>query len=318
MLYISYLVLAALVVIFSIYLSKYVDALDKKTDLSGAFIGGVLLAAVTSLPELFTSLTAVLVVHQPQLVQGNVYGSNIFNLTIFAVCILFASKIYKDAPVSKGHKWTVLFTIALFIAALLGMEFTYVLPVPFLKISWATVAIIAIYVLNLKTINSDDITENENEDTVDLTVKQIVVRFVLLAVALVAVSILLTKVTDKLADELQLGKTVAGAIFLGIATSLPELTASINLVRLKNFNASIGNVTGSNLFNFTILCFGDIIYTGDGIFSKSGESQIIILCAIASSVFALIALFSKKSRIVSSVMGALMIGAYVASIALSI
>ena len=60
MLYLEYIVLAALGVFLSVRLSYYVDCLDKKTNLSGAFIGGVMLAAVTSLPELFTSLTAVL------------------------------------------------------------------------------------------------------------------------------------------------------------------------------------------------------------------------------------------------------------------
>ena len=60
MLYLEYIVLAILVVFLSVRLSYYVDCLDKKTNLSGAFIGGVMLAAVTSLPELFTSLTAVL------------------------------------------------------------------------------------------------------------------------------------------------------------------------------------------------------------------------------------------------------------------
>ena len=54
MIYIQYLILVVLVVLLSIFLSKYVDALDKKTNLSGAFIGGVLLAAVTSLPEFIT------------------------------------------------------------------------------------------------------------------------------------------------------------------------------------------------------------------------------------------------------------------------
>ena len=54
MLYLEYIVLAALVVFLSVRLSYYVDCLDKKTSLSGAFIGGVMLAAVTSLPELFS------------------------------------------------------------------------------------------------------------------------------------------------------------------------------------------------------------------------------------------------------------------------
>ena len=59
MLIASYIVLAVLVIGLSMRLSSYVDMLDKQTNLSGAFLGGVMLAAVTSLPELFTSISGV-------------------------------------------------------------------------------------------------------------------------------------------------------------------------------------------------------------------------------------------------------------------
>ena len=58
--YLAFFVLAAAILFLSVKLSEYVDLLDKSTKVSGAFIGGVLLAAVTSLPELFTSISAVL------------------------------------------------------------------------------------------------------------------------------------------------------------------------------------------------------------------------------------------------------------------
>ena len=49
MIYLAYLIVAAGVVWFSVKASDYVDLLDKKTSLSGAFIGGIMLSAVTSL-----------------------------------------------------------------------------------------------------------------------------------------------------------------------------------------------------------------------------------------------------------------------------
>lgn len=47
-----YLVDLTAMVLLSFFLGDLVDTLDKKTKISGAFIGGVLLAAVTPLPEL--------------------------------------------------------------------------------------------------------------------------------------------------------------------------------------------------------------------------------------------------------------------------
>ena len=55
MIYALYVVLLVAVVYLSMKLGDFVDLLDKKTNISGAFIGEVMLAAVTSLPELFTS-----------------------------------------------------------------------------------------------------------------------------------------------------------------------------------------------------------------------------------------------------------------------
>ena len=58
MLLMGYGILAVLVIAISIRLSYYVDVLDQKSNLSAAFLGGVMLAAVTSLPELFTSIAS--------------------------------------------------------------------------------------------------------------------------------------------------------------------------------------------------------------------------------------------------------------------
>lgn len=54
-----YIALAIAIIFLSYLLGNYVDALDKKTKISGAFIGGILLAAVTSLPEFFTSFSSI-------------------------------------------------------------------------------------------------------------------------------------------------------------------------------------------------------------------------------------------------------------------
>ena len=91
---IIYVVLAGGLVFLSDKLGNYIDLLDKKTKISGAFLGGVLLAAVTSLPELFTSISATLFVHEKDLVIGNVLGSNLFNLSVLGFCLLVFFKLF--------------------------------------------------------------------------------------------------------------------------------------------------------------------------------------------------------------------------------
>ena len=88
MIYVVYLCVAAGLTFLAIKAADYVDLIDKKTSLSGAFIGGVMLSAVTSLPEMFTSISSTLMLKQPGLCMGNILGSDLFNLLILAVLAL--------------------------------------------------------------------------------------------------------------------------------------------------------------------------------------------------------------------------------------
>ncbi|MBS6374857.1 MAG: sodium:calcium antiporter [Erysipelotrichaceae bacterium] len=317
MIYLAYGLLAVLVVLFSIKLSQYVDALDKKTNLSGAFIGGVMLAAVTSLPELFTSLTAVLALDQPQLVQGDVLGSNVFNLCIIAVVILIAAKGYRDSQVSRSHKQTLLYGLIMYALVFLAIIKPITLDLGIINVNLMTILILLVYAVNVHSMKHDDSAENEEPCDLDLSVPQITVRFLLFSVALVLVSILLTQVTNIIAEDLNMGATVAGAIFLGVATSLPELSASLSLMRLGNFNASFGNVVGSNLFNFIIFCFADIIYTKGSIYLNDGQVMNLIGFGALSSVLALGFLYGKKHVWVLRILSVLILGCYVFSIVCS-
>lgn len=318
MIYLAYALLAFLTVFLSIKLSFYVDALDQKTNLSGAFIGGVLLAAVTSLPELFTSLTAVLALDQPNLVQGNVLGSDIFNLCVIGGLMLFFSKGYKNAKISKSHTSTLFFGLLMYIAVAIAVFFPITVSLGFINVNLMSIVILVIYTINVMTMKNDDSAANENDGSdIALSVTQIVVRFIIFAVSLVVVSILLTQVTDKIAAELNLGATVAGAIFLGVATSLPELSASTNLVRIGNYNASFGNVVGSNVFNFIILLFADFLYTKGGIYLKEPQVVNLIVFGIASTLFTYGVIKGQKNRAVVIIFSILILVSYVASIALS-
>lgn len=317
MLYIQYVVLAILVVVLAVKLSFYVDVLDRKTKLSGAFIGGVLLAAVTSLPELFTALTAVLALDKPQLVQGDILGSNVFNLCVIGGLLLFYSRGYMKAKLSRSHRSTLWYGLAMYACAFMAILAPIDINLGIINVNLMTILILVIYAVNVKFMQSDESADNENEDTCTLTVKQVGVRFVLLAIALVGVSILLTHVTDQISHELNLGSTVAGAVFLGIATSLPELSASINLVRIGNYNASFGNIVGSNLFNFTILCFADILYTKGGIYLYENQVMNLLIFGVISSILTLLLIKFKKSRPIILTCSAMILVSYVLSIALS-
>lgn len=313
---IKYLILALFTVLLSIELSKCVDALDKKSNLSGAFIGGVMLAAVTSLPELFTSLTAVLVLDKPQLIQGNVLGSNIFNLTIFAIVIVLFTHRYRQSKIAKTQKTSLIFCIVMFLCVIFALFHQIEINIGFTQVHIMSIAIIILYILSTLVMKEDDSVQNE-EDDIAMTLKQAMIRFVIFAILLVIVSIMLTQVTDELSKQLQLGATVAGAIFLGVATSLPELSSSLSLAKMGNFNASVANVVGSCVFNFTILCFADIIYTGGGIYGYDYQALVFSVFGIVSCIVTILALRRQLSATVLRGLGIIIIISYIASVILS-
>lgn len=317
MLYLEYIVLAILVVFLSVRLSYYVDCLDKKTNLSGAFIGGVMLAAVTSLPELFTSLTAVLALDQPDLVQGNVLGSNIFNLCVIGGLMLFTSRRYQRATLSKSHGKTLCFGLVMYVLVFAAIMMPQEVGFSFFRVNLMSILILLVYAVNVKFMGNDDSGDSEEQVYISLSVKQIAVRFICYSIGLVTVSILLTTVTDQLRRSCSWVLLVAGAIFLGVATSLPELSASVNLVRIGNFNASFGNIVGSNLFNFIILCFADVLFTRGSIYVNEVQVMNLLGFGAFSMLCALVIIYGKKNRALVLLASVAILASYVASIVLS-
>ncbi len=294
MIFVWYLMAAAVLVLFSIKCADYVDMLDKKTNMSGAFIGGVILAAVTSLPEMITSISAV-ALGNPGLIIGNVLGSDLFNLCIFGSLTLIAVKAFRGATVGTSHLKVLFCTVLAYLTTgfvlFSGMDTTF----PGVSINIASVIIVILYAISCKFMASDD-AESDSEDDNDLTIKQVVVRFVLCALGLVLASIIITKITDMIDSQYNLGASLAGALFLGVATSIPELTSSIALVKKGNFNAMVGNVVGSNMFNYIIFSVADILAFKSNVYEVSSDSKLLIIFGLASALFTIASLIIKGRR----------------------
>ena len=275
MIFVIYALIAAAVTMLSIKAADYVELIDKKTSLSGAFIGGIMLSAVTSLPELFTSLSSTLLLDEPGLCLGNILGSDLFNLAVLAVLIVVFNRSFAVADIAHGHQnvlWLLLVAYGAVTLNMLG-----VLSTELFTVSITSIVLIACYAASIKYLSGEDGGEDEGEDTSSLTLKQVLFRFALVAVGIVVLSILISQVTDMLAEELNLGKSMAGALFMGVATSLPELSSTIALFRKKCFDIAVGNIVGSNIFNLIILALCDVLYTGTGLYDFSDPKTVALL-----------------------------------------
>lgn len=350
-----------LVVFVSNKLGEYVDAMDKKTRLSGAFLGGVLLAAVTSLPELVTSITAA-IMGQPEMTLGNILGSNVFDIAIIGfLMILFCRRVAKKT-ISRGNVVICIATLVVSVLILLCTCFGWQIVIPGINVNILTLIILVLYFVALLftrektdkaecsssagaqndekiTRNSDagstvaassgaekltEGTQSQNK-TLTLSLQAIIWRFVLLALVLVGVSVAMTFMVDKIAQMYDLQRGLAGALFLGIATSLPEIVSTYSLVKLGNFDAGYGNIIGSCLFNFGVIAISDICYFAGTVFLTDLSSIILSACLTAAATILLVFTLVRNSRAkfknslwVQILAGVLILASYVCFLVLSV
>lgn len=291
--YVGYIVAVAVIVWLSIKLGKYVDVIDAKSNISGAFIGGVMLAAVTSLPELFTSLSAV-VMHENSLVIGNILGSDLINLAFLGVILLVFCAGLKNAKFSKYYYFAIFALLGMYAMTALGLYLGTDIQIGWYNLASPVILILYVVFIYKMPKNAEPDSENNYDN---ITLKQAVVRFCICAAVLICASICMTYLTDMLAEQHDIGKTFAGSLLLGVATSLPELISSCSLCYRKNYDAAAGNILGSNVFNFMILFVADVASFMPGhtsVYVLDGTSKWLLIFGAAAAVATIMMLFVKN------------------------
>lgn len=309
MIYICYLIAAAVLIFCTVESAKYVDLLDKNTRLSGAFLGGILVSAVTSIPELVTSLTAM-AYSKPNLCLGDVLGSNLFNLLVLSVGMVFFLKGFCKGRISKSYR-NVLFLVLL-IYLLIMLNYFGQIEGGIFHLSITSILIVVIYCFGAKYLSvANDVNTDEDllsyhaTTTTKLSKKQIGIRFILASLGVIAFGIIITTVTVKIIGKFTLEEGLAGAVFLGISTSLPELIYVITLFRMKNYNIGVGNIIGSNLFNLLILAAADMMSPHRGVYGALDVEalQLLILGFFATALFAFVLKKKRKRTVIAGAAG---------------
>ena len=253
---IFFLILAFLTAFISIKLSYYGDLLSKQTKLASAFIGGLIIASITSLPEFITSVSAV-IIDNPSLSFGDILGSNMFNIFVLGIYDLY---FFKKNIFDNKNKY-------IFECLILIIEYIFI----YLNLHFLTTLIlIFLYIIySIKTIKN--VKEDNNISSKE---KYVLLKFIINIILLIVLSILLTISADNITRIYpNIASSSVGAILLGITTSLPEVVTTFSLIKLNNYNMAISNIIGSNIFNFLVLSISDLfdkksIYNLIDIYSK--------------------------------------------------
>jgi len=133
----------AVVIVFSGYrLTLTADQISAVTGIDQSFIGSILVAAATSLPELVATISAIKI-GAYNMAVGNVFGSNIFNMTV----IFFADVFYRQGVLLEDAKIVHILTatVGIVMATIILIGLFYRSRRSFMWMGWDAIAAAVVY-----------------------------------------------------------------------------------------------------------------------------------------------------------------------------
>lgn len=294
--------LAALLILgASTYLARSADVIALKTGLGRSFAGIILLATATSLPELGTGVSSIVLVGEVNLAAGDAFGSNLFNLLIIGLLDLF----WRDGPILNRISTTSVLVASLSIVVI-GLAASaiiihnqtsissgwYVSPVSIVILLIFLTAMYMTY--RFGKLHSEDGTIENTQYEFDSLIKA-VITYTLSATVVIITAIWLAHSGDKVATEMGWDASFMGTQFLAFSTSLPELAAGFAAIRIRAPELAVSGVLGSNLFNMGFVLFvDDLAYTSGAIWTE--VSQIHVITAIIAMIMTAVVVIALIDR----------------------
>ena len=244
-------------------LARTGDVIARQTRLGHLWVGALLIAGATSLPELTAGTTAVLT-DAPDLAVGGTFGSNMANMAILAFVALWfgrARVLQREAlGITLMAALALVLTgiASLFIVARLEYDIAGV-------VGFGSIVLVAAVVVGLllvpRTAESAGEPEQEQAEQAAQSTAAAGVMFCAAAAVIFVAAPVLVWAAEEITKTTGLAESFVGVLMLAIATSLPELAASSAAVRMGSLDLAVGNLYGSNAMNMGTLIWLDVLYT---------------------------------------------------------
>ncbi len=302
-------ILCILIIFFSgRVVARYGNIIAGKTGLGGLWIGVVLLALVTSLPEVFTGISAVTLVDPPapDLTIGNLFGANSFNLLNLGLLDIAYRNGSLLGAVGRGHRLTGWLSMVLVSVAAASILIS--IPFPALGLGWigwySPVIILLYLVFMWKLFRSEQrqpparATDQRAEpEYAEIPLGKVYLYFTISAVFIIGAGTWLAIIGDEIAAVTGWGESFIGSLLIGFTTTLPEITVSFTAMRMGAVDMAVANMIGSNLFNMTVIPIDDLFYwQGPVLASVSVSHLITALVVILMTGIFMAGLHSKPRR----------------------
>jgi cation:H+ antiporter len=303
LIWLQYLACLVIIIFAGTRLARYGDAIAEKTGLGGLWIGLVLLAAITSVPELVTGISSVALVGLPDLAMGTLLGSCLFNLTLIALLDF----LYRKSPVLSTVRLRHIASAAVGIVliAIVGGTILAGEKLSGVKLGWVGVPSIVIIILYLVAVRQlfrferrhPTPSETTMPKYAKLPLKTVYLRFSLAALAVIGAGIWVSFVGDDIAGATGWGASFVGSLFLAISTSMPELVVTIAALRLGATDMAVADILGSNMFNIAIIFAVDLFYTRGSVLSSVSNAHLItVVMTIIASLLVIFGLRFRQRR----------------------
>lgn len=285
------------------HLERYADSISKRTGMGQSFTGMVLLATATSLPELATTITAVLVLGNATLAIYNLLGgvalqTALLVLADFAKPRRGALTFFSPSFVLVIQGLGLVMLLLLSIAGLIARGLPSVLSVSIWPVLLLLVYGAVLYMTYRRQGQPrwtpsalDDVPEEirseyhdaapEGEDADRRPMKVVWLIFGGLSLLVLAGGYLAAESAEGLAGQTGLGDAFVGATLLALATSLPEVSTTFAAVRNERYTVAISNIFGSNAFCVALVFLAELLYR-EGTILDALKPSVVFVPAIGA------------------------------------
>ena len=306
------LVAVILIVIAGTRLSGDADAVSARTGLSRSWIGVLLLATVTSLPELVTGITAAAYTGAPDIAVGGILGSCVFNLTILVLLDVITHRSGRRQSIylriTRGHTISSAFGLTLIAVAGLGTLAAWRgLPLAIGSVGLYSPAILLLYLFAMRKIfvsesGGQAAAPAPSGDVNHRSVRALYLSLGFAIAIVVGTGIWLPSIGEGIADVMGWEDSFVGTVFIALATSLPEVVVTLAALRIGAADMAVGNLLGSNVFNIAILGIEDLVYIQGPLLSDASVIHAVsAFTAIAMTGLVIVAIASRRAPSIGGV-----------------
>ncbi|MBL3705777.1 sodium:calcium antiporter [Sulfitobacter sp. BDSS02] len=292
-------------------LSRLADAIARRTGIGQATLGVLLLGGVTSLPEIAVAGSAAFAGNGP-LAVNNLLGGFTMQVAILAL----ADAIFRPGALTRAVpdpvvllQGTMGVVVMALVVAAIAVGDRAVLGAGLW--SWGIFAAFLVALrllskaessLDWEVVGEPPSEELPNVETPKYGARGLIMRTVGAAAAIFAAGWVLSATAETLAERTGLGQSFFGAVFVAIATSLPEVSTVVAAMRLKRYVMAVSDILGTNLFDIALILVVDLAYAGPAVLGEMGRFSILaaVLGILVTAIY-VVGLLERRDPAVAGV-----------------